>query len=232
MRRISVVIPARNEAAVIGATLAGLKSWRKHGHEVIVVDGGSTDATTAIAESQCDRVLRTSPGRALQMNSGAAVASGDLFLFLHADTRLPSTALAEVTMAADTGDDCWGRFDVRLDARATVYRVIETLMNWRSRLSGIATGDQAIFVTRELFERCGGYPSIALMEDVALSRILRREAAPICPRSRVTTSARRWQRDGVAATVVKMWWLRAAFALGASPNRLRAVYEARDVVEP
>ncbi len=232
MSSISIVIPARNEAPNIAATLVPLQVWREHGHEIIVVDGDSVDTTAALAEPLCDRLVRAAPGRATQMNAGAAAASGDLIVFLHADCVLPSDAEAKLSALACRDRDHWGRFDVRLDARAPVYRLIETSMNWRSRLTGIATGDQAIFVSRMLFESSGGYPYIALMEDIALSARLRRYMRPICLTTCVKTSARRWQRHGVVVTVLKMWCLRAAFFCGVSPDRLHAIYELRDTVEP
>ena len=228
MYRTSIVIPVRNEAEVIASTLHALKAWRAAGHEIVVVDGGSTDQTPTIAAPLCDRMVRTIPGRATQMNAGAAAAGGDLLVFLHADTRLPRNSQAELGRIAGGDRECWGRFDVRLDAHPTIYRVIETLMNWRSRWSGIATGDQTIFVARTLFERCGGYPPIALMEDIALCLTLRSEMAPICLKSKVVTSARRWQNNGVVTTVIQMWWLRVAFFFGVSAERLRAAYERSD----
>jgi rSAM/selenodomain-associated transferase 2 len=229
---ISIVVPARNEASNISATLAPLQAWRQRGHEVVVVDGGSVDATASLARPLCDRLLRTAPGRATQMNAGAAAASGSLLVFLHADSVLPLDAEAKLSLLSRGDNDYWGRFDVRLDAPAAIYRLIETSMNWRSRLTGIATGDQAIFVSRSLFEKVDGYPRIALMEDVALSATLRRRRRPICLTMCVKTSARRWQRDGVATTVLKMWCLRTAFSLGVSPTRLRAIYDRREALEP
>lgn len=223
--RISVVIPVRDEASIIAESLGRLATWRERGHEVIMVDGHSSDASVALARPLCDRIVETAPGRARQMNAGAAAAAGDVLLFLHIDTLLPSAAIAELEALACDEPACWGRFDVRLDAPARIYRLIETLMNWRSRWSGIATGDQAMFVSRALFDRCGAFPVIALMEDIAFSANLRRVARPRCLRSRVTTSARRWQRDGVVSTILKMWCLRAAFFCGISPEKLRALYE-------
>ena len=230
MRRtsISIVIPVHNEADLIAASLNELHAWRARGHEVIVVDGNSMDATTTIATPLCDQVIRSPKGRAIQMNAGAAAARGDVLIFLHVDTTLPENAEAELRAAARDRDEFWGRFDIRLDARPVIYRIIEFLMNWRSRRSGIATGDQAIFVSRLLFERSRGFPPIALMEDIALCANLRREVPPECLRSQVKTSARRWQRDGVAKTITKMWWLRAAFFFGVSPERLRASYDRLD----
>jgi len=215
-QRLSVVIPALNEARAIGATLAALAPLRARGHEVIVVDGGSSDGTAELAAGWCDRVLTAPRGRALQMNAGARAASGDVLLFLHADTRLPPRA-DELVL------DCpaWGRFDVRIEGRHRLLKVVAWAMNLRSRLTGIATGDQAIFVRRELFP---GFPEIALMEDLALCRILKRIDAPCCLRERVVTSGRRWEARGVLRTIVLMWRLRLLYFLGASPEALARKY--------
>lgn len=212
---LSVVVPVLNEAAGIRAALEALAPLRSHGHEVIVVDGGSSDRTLELAEGLCDRVLRSPRGRALQMNAGARVANGDVLLFLHADTRLPiDFRIPESSV--------WGRFDVRIDGRHPLLKVVGWAMNLRSRLSGIATGDQAIFVRRDAFP---GFPEIALMEDVALSRLLKRRAAPACLRARVATSGRRWESRGVLRTIFLMWRLRLLYFLGVSPERLARRYE-------
>lgn len=212
---LSVVVPVLNEAAGIRAALEALAPLRSRGHEVIVVDGGSSDRTLELAEGLCDRVLRSPRGRALQMNAGARVANGDVLLFLHADTRLPiDFRIPESSV--------WGRFDVRIDGRHPLLKVVGWAMNLRSRLSGIATGDQAIFVRRDAFP---GFPEIALMEDVALSRLLKRRAAPACLRARVATSGRRWESRGVLRTIFLMWRLRLLYFLGVSPERLARRYE-------
>ena len=215
-QRLSVVVPALNEARAIGATLQALAPLRARGHEVIVVDGGSSDGTAALAAGWCDRVLTAPRGRALQMNAGARAASGDVLLFLHADTRLPPRA-DELVL------DCpaWGRFDVRIEGRHRLLKVVAWAMNLRSRLTGIATGDQAIFVRRELFP---GFPEIALMEDIALCRVLKRIDSPSCLRERVVTSGRRWESRGVLRTIVLMWRLRLLYFLGASPEALARKY--------
>ena len=192
---------------------------------MIVADGGSRDGTRRIARPLCDRILDAPRGRARQMNAGAAAASGRLLLFLHADTWLPAgwERMVGSALAKDTGRE-WGRFDVRLDGAHPMLRVVERAMNLRSRLSGIATGDQAIFLTRDVFRAVGGFPDIALMEDVALSRALRARSRPVCLRARVVTSSRRWERNGVARTIVLMWRLRLGYALGADPDRLARLY--------
>ena len=221
MTRLSIVMPVLNEAAGIAAALAALAPLRARGAEVIVVDGGSRDGTPDLARPLADRVLTAPRGRALQMNAGATAATGDAVLFLHADTRLPDDADALV-FAALKNMHVWGRFDVRFADGA--LPLVAASMNVRSRLSGIATGDQALFMTRNAFSRAGGFPEIALMEDVALSACLKHLSRPACLRARVTTSPRRWRRHGTLRTVLTMWRLRLAFYFGADPNRLARAY--------
>jgi rSAM/selenodomain-associated transferase 2 len=221
--RLSVVIPCLDEAAGVVATLEALRPLRERGHEVIVVDAGD-DGTEALARPHADQVLRAPRGRAVQMNRGAEAATGDVLLFLHADTRLPVSADQAIAEGLASTGRAWGRFDVRLSGRRPSLRVIETLMSWRSRLTGIATGDQGIFVTRERFRTVGGYREIPLMEDIVLSRDLKRLGPPVCLRERVTTSSRRWERNGVVRTVVLMWWLRLRFFLRADAADLARRY--------
>lgn len=221
--RISVVVPVLNEANRLGLFLEHLQPFRRRGAEVLVCDGGSTDATPQIARSGADRVLGSAKGRAVQMNSGARDASGDVLLFLHADTFLPPDALEAVERGLRSGRG-WGRFDVRLSGQGTLFRLIEALMNLRSRASGIATGDQAIFVSRDLFWSWGGFPEIPLMEDIEMSWRLKGHGPPACLRSRVIVSSRRWEERGVLRTVLLMWFLRAAYALGVDPARLGRWY--------
>jgi rSAM/selenodomain-associated transferase 2 len=195
---------------------------RARGHEVIVVDGGSGDATARLAASLCDQLVNGERGRAIQMNAGARAASGDALLFLHADTRLPANADEVVLTALERC--AWGRFDVRIEGRQPLLGIVAGAMNLRSRLSGIATGDQAIFVRRSAFE---GFPELPLMEDVAFSSAMKRRGRPACLRERVTTSARRWERDGVLRTIFLMWRLRLLFAFGVPPERLARDYADR-----
>jgi rSAM/selenodomain-associated transferase 2 len=204
--------------------LARLQPWREARCELVVVDGGSVDQSAALAQDLCDRVVKSSSGRARQMNAGARESLAPLLLFLHADTVLPSAALNTLRELSESRPRCWGRFDVRLDGAAPLLRVVEWLMNFRSRLTGIATGDQAIFVSRALFDEVGTYPDLELMEDIALSARLRRRVWPECLRLRVETSARRWEQNGIVATILTMWGLRLAYALGVSPRRLAAWY--------
>ncbi len=223
---VAVILPVRNEAAILETSLAELLAQHDP-LEVIVVDGGSNDATRAIAGGFSSRypvrVLDTPAGRATQMNAGASAAHADILLFLHADTRLPPRALERVREAVGRGH-IWGRFDVHLDEGRFAYRVIEWFMNRRSALTGIATGDQAIFVRRDVFESFGGYAPIALMEDIELSRRLKRRGRPARIASPVSTSVRRWECHGVVRTVLRMWWLRFLFWLGVSPSRLARWY--------
>jgi rSAM/selenodomain-associated transferase 2 len=190
-----------------------------------VVDGGSRDGTIALCQPFADRVICADRGRSRQMNAGAKVANGDILLFLHADTFLPENAAQSITNGLKRQGRKWGRFDVRLSGDHYFLRIIERLMNLRSRFTGIATGDQAIFVLRELFEAMGGFPDIDLMEDIALSRILRRYRRPLCLRQWVVTSSRRWEKRGVLRTTFQMWCLRLAYTLGADPNHLARLYE-------
>ena len=224
MPALSIIVPALDEAPRIASTLAALAPLRRRRAEVLVVDGGSRDATREIAAPLCDRVLEAPRGRAAQMNAGARESRGAILLFLHADTRLPEDAFDAIERALADGRPAWGRFDVRIEGRSPLLAVVASMMNLRSRLTGIATGDQAMFVRREAFERAGGFPAIALMEDIALSKSLKRISRPACLRARATTSGRRWERDGVLATIALMWRLRLAYALGADPQRLAHRY--------
>ena len=226
MAQISIIIPALNEAAGIGATLGALQPLRSREHDVIVVDGGSEDGTPELARPLADRVIAAPRGRASQMNAGAAEARGDVVLFLHADTLLPADADRMVLEGLATTRCLWGRFDVRIAGRHPLLPVVAWLMNFRSRMTGVVTGDQAIFAWREAFLRAGGFPPLPLMEDVALARALGGLSQPLCLAERVTTSGRRWESRGVLRTIALMWWLRLRYLLGASPDRLAQRYDA------
>ena len=216
-------MPSLNEAEGIGAALEALHPLRERGHEVIVADGGSTDGTARLAAPGADRVLAAARGRARQMNAGAEVASGRVIVFLHADTTLPPE-VDRVLFEALGPRPGWGSFAVRLSGPHPAFRVIERMISVRSRLSGIATGDQAIFVARDLFLATGGFADIPLLEDVELCRRLRRIARPVRPRPPVVTSSRRWEAGGIARTTALMWWIRGAYALGVEPARLARHY--------
>lgn len=229
---LSIVMPVLNEATGIQTTLAALADLRQRGAEVIVVDGGSSDATVALAQPLADQVLSAPRGRARQMNTGAQQARADVLLFLHADTQLPPQADAvllrvldgEGAAAADGRLPCWGRFDVRISGRPPMLHVVAALMNLRSRITGVATGDQAVFVRRSAFEAVQGFPDQPLMEDIELSRRLRRLGPPVCLRQRVSTSGRRWEQRGVWRTIWLMWCLRWRYWRGESPAVLAQAY--------
>jgi len=229
--RLSVVVPVLDEAAGIAATLGRLAPLRAAGHEVVVVDGGSRDATAALAAPLADRVFAAPRGRASQMNAGAAVATGEVLLFLHADTRLPDRADRVVLDGLAASGRAWGRFDVRIDGAHPLLRLVGALMNRRSRWTGIATGDQAMFVRRDAFDAVGGFPPLALMEDVALSARLKRVSPPLCIAEPAITSGRRWESCGVVRTILLMWWLRLRYFFGASPERLARTYHRSAPVE-
>ena len=221
--KISVVVPVLNEEINLSRIASRLRSVREQGHEVIIVDGDSSDNTLTIAYEISDTVIISKKGRSLQMNSGASVASGDVVLFLHADTFLPENA-AQIVADAFVGENFWGRFDVRLSNQKYVYRLIEQMMNIRSSLTSIVTGDQAIFVEKSLFDRIGGFPEIALMEDIEISSQLKKISKPVRLKHKVVTSSRRWEANGVVATVLLMWKLRLYYFLGVSPEKLSQMY--------
>lgn len=223
--RLSIIIPVLNEAAGIEPLLLRLAPLRARGAQLVVVDGGSSDATVALAGPHADRIIAAPRGRASQMHAGALAAAGDALLFLHADTLLPRDAdeLIETALRSHA----WGRFDVTLDGAHPMFRVIAAMMNCRSRLTAIATGDQALFMRRAFYLQAGGFPQLALMEDIAFCSRARRLARPACLRQRVLTSARRWEQHGIWRTILLMWRLRLAYFLGADPERLARQYGYR-----
>ncbi len=222
--RLSIIIPTLDEGSTLTDALAALAPLRAAGHEVIVVDGGSIDTSHEVAAHLADRLLVAPRGRAVQMNAGAREVRGDVLLFLHADSRLPGNAADAIAEALRNGAR-WGRFDVVIRGHPRILKLVAAMMNLRSRLTGIATGDQGIFVTRTLFDRVGGYAAIPLMEDVQLSRTLKRAGGrPACLAARIETSGRRWEARGPWRTIVMMWRLRLAYALGADPTALARHY--------
>jgi rSAM/selenodomain-associated transferase 2 len=225
--KFSIIIPVLNEAMLIAETLSALQPFRFAGNELIVVDGGSTDATIALSRPFSDQIITGLRGRSRQMNAGAYTAKGDILIFLHADTFLPKGADQAILAGMRSQRKNWGRFDIRLSGRHPLLRTIELLMNWRSRLSGIATGDQAIFVRRELFKAVGGFPDIDLMEDIALSKLLKRYGAPLCLWQKAFTSSRRWEKNGILRTIFLMWGLRLAYFGGVNPAVLARWYRSQ-----
>ena len=222
--RLSIIIPALNEADNILATLAPLQAMRARGVEVILVDGGSVDATKTMAIRLVDGVIDSARGRAAQMNAGARAAHGDSLLFLHADSRLPIDADFLIKDALSRSHIAWGRFDVTIEGKHIILPIIAAFMNARSRVSGIATGDQGIFTTRAAFEACGGFPDQPLMEDIEFSSQMKKLAPPICLADKIITSGRRWEKHGVWRTILLMWWLRLRYWLGASPAEIHRAY--------
>lgn len=223
---LCIVVPVLDEAPGLAARLLELQQFRRRGAHLVVVDGGSQDDSLAIARAHADLAFVAPRGRAAQMNAGAAACPADRLLFVHADTRLPDDADALVARAVD-GPSAWGRFDVRIDSRRAALRLVGRAINLRSRFTGIATGDQCMFVRHDLFRAVRGFPDIPLMEDIGMSRRLLRHGRPACLRERVVTSARRWERDGVWRTVLLMWRLRASYFFGADPAQLALRYGYR-----
>lgn len=220
---ISIIIPTLNEEGVLEKTLQSLEVIQRQGAEVIIVDGGSVDATLDIAKQFAVQVIQADTGRAKQLNKGAELASGDMLLFLHADTIVPSNT-HELVRGACVEGDVWGRFNVILDSPKPIFRLIETMMNWRSCITSIVTGDQAMFVSKGLFERVGGFPEISLMEDIAVSKKLKSVLPPICFKQPVITSSRRWLEHGILNTVFLMWRLRWGYFMNIDPDVLAKKY--------
>jgi len=220
--RISVVIPVLDEEKTIAATLGTLPSLKSD--DLLIVDGGSTDDTTTICERLGVRVISCERSRARQMNAGAHRVNGDVLLFLHADTRLPPSAFDDIRAALKDPRCVGGRFDIELAGDQWLLKIIGKMISLRSRLTKVATGDQALFIRRVVFDAIGGYPDVPLMEDLALSRAMKRLGKIACLKSRVITSGRRWEAEGVWRTIFKMWMLKSLYLLGVSPVRLKRYY--------
>lgn len=219
---ISIIVPVLNEEKKLPDFLNHLQIFREQGHELIIVDGGSNDNSLMLAQASADNVIVSQKGRAIQMNSGALIAKGEVLLFLHSDTFLPETALNAIANIIQS--PFWGRFNVRLSSNKFIFRIIESFINIRSRLTSINTGDQAIFIELQLFNAVGGFPEIVLMEDIAISKKLKNIVSPTCLKQKVITSSRRWESRGVVATVLLMWKLRLYYYFGVSPDRLNQLY--------
>ena len=221
---LSLVVPVVNEAGNLPGLLDPLQPFRGSGLEVIVVDGGSDDQSTSCAAALADQLLQSPPGRALQMNAGADAARGTVLWFVHADVRLSATTIEELLRLQADDSSGWGFFPVRLVGRHWLLPLIARSMNWRSALTSVATGDQGIFVERQLFREIGGYPPIPLMEDIALSKSLRRHRRPRRPQPKLAVSGRRWDRNGAWRTIFLMWLLRFFYVVGVSPQQLHRLY--------
>ncbi len=222
--KLSIVIPVLNEVENINGLLYSLQLFRQRGHELIVVDGGSADETVEVASPLADKTIQTVAGRSSQMNAGANAATGDILWFLHADCRVPDNSDELIINALTEGAYSWGRFDVQLSGNKMSLRIVEKMMNLRSRFTGIATGDQGIFINRPLFEKVGGFPDQLLMEDVEISKKLKAYESPVALRDKLITSSRRWEQNGIAKTILLMWMLRAAYFFGVPADRLAVHY--------
>ena len=227
MPKVSIVLPLLDEEALLPRAIERLQAMRSRGCELIAVDGGSRDRTMDITRPMVDLLLEAPRGRARQMNVGARRARGEVLWFLHADVLVPPEGDLVVATAVEEGH-FWGRFDVALSGSEHAFRIVEWMMNKRSCLSGICTGDQGIFVSAEVFARVGGYPEIDLMEDIALSRLLKTRQLPACLLQRIVVSSRRWERDGIWRTVLSMWRIRACYWLGQKPDALARIYYGRE----
>ena len=221
--KFSIIIPTLNEEKTIEDCLSALQPLRDD-CEIIIVDGDSTDNTRIVAAPLADKVIISVKSRAKQMNNGARQATGDVLIFLHADTCLPENALLLIQQEISSARP-WGRFDIQLSGKHVMLKVIARMMNWRSRLTGIATGDQVIFVTRLAFEKAGQYPEINLMEDIALCTTLKKISPPICLKAKVISSGRRWELNGIYKTILLMWSLRLRYFFGADPQTLAFLYK-------
>ena len=223
--KCSIIIPVFNDTDALSALLDQLQPARQQGHEIIVVDGASDDDPQAVCQGRAEHFLTSLPGRSIQMNTGADVADGDVLWFLHADSQLNVIACIQQILSAIASGKVWGRFDIRLSGSDWRLRVVEKLMNWRSAFTGIATGDQGIFISRHVFRQHDGYADIPLMEDIELSRRSRKLSFPARCTEPITTSSRRWERNGIIRTILLMWYLRLAYALGVNPVQLKKLYK-------
>ena len=219
---VSIIIPVLNEEKSIKALLQQLQIYREQGHEVIVVDGGSHDKTVSISKPLVDKLLSSKPGRALQMNLGANQSNNEVLWFLHADTLIPNSAIEQIQNDLCKKD--WGRFDIKLSGSNFLFRIIEVLINLRSCFFAIATGDQGIFVRRKIFDSIDGYKNIPLMEDVELSKNLKKLSRPVCIHKELITSSRRWEKKGILKTVFLMWRIRFLYWLGVPSSTLARLY--------
>ncbi len=227
MASFAIIVPVFDEADGVVAALAALAPFRDRGAEIVVVDGGSRDGTVELARPLSNQVMAAPRGRAVQMNTGVAATDAELLLFLHADCALPPYADDVIRDGLGDGPWQWGRFDVRIEGRNPLLRVVSAMMNWRSQLTGIATGDQAMFMTRRAFAEVGGFPNMPLMEDIAMSKRLKRISRPLCIAANVVASGRRWEARGVVRTVLLMWSLRLRYFFGTDPQKLARIYGYR-----
>jgi rSAM/selenodomain-associated transferase 2 len=221
---VSIIIPVLNEGQYLKCLLESIQCWRHEGHEIILVDGGSDNKNNVSLEFLVDKKLKAPPGRALQMNEGSRHAQHEILFFLHADSNLAGNSISAIIQGLQKSKNVWGRFNIKLSGSHWMLRIIEKMMNIRSRVTGIATGDQGIFVYRKVFNQINGYANIELMEDIEISKRLKKISQPVCLTSQITTSSRKWEQKGIVKTMVLMWFLRLAFFIGVSPRRLSSIY--------
>lgn len=224
MKSLSIIIPVLNEQENIRGLLKLLQSARNRGAELVVVDGSSTDLSCEVAEPLCDHLVHSERGRAKQMNAGAARASGKLLWFLHADSIPSDAALDRLRKICDSGENVWGRFDISMSGSHFLLKMVAFMMNIRSSVTGIATGDQGIFIHRNLFEEVNGFPDLLLMEDISICRELKKIMMPLCCREKLVTSSRKWEEKGILRTIMLMWWIRFSYAMGSDPKKLYQQY--------
>ena len=225
MSYVSIIIPALNEESAIETLLQQLQTYRKQGNEIIVVDGGSTDSTISISNILADKIIQSKSGRALQMNNGSAEASFDILWFLHADSKIPDDSIEKIQFNLNEKNKDWGRFNIKLSGKNILFRLIERMINIRSCVTSIATGDQGIFVKRKSFDDVNGFSELPLMEDIDLSQKLKRLSRSVCIKETLTTSSRRWEQNGILSTVFLMWRLRFLYWLGVSADKLASQYK-------
>lgn len=225
--RGAIVIPVLNEAEQLRILLPQLQHLKAE-WLLVVVDGGSRDETATIANKHAHYCLSSTKGRAPQQNAGARhlrplLDASALLVFLHADTRLPEH-FSQAMHSFQESSSGWGRFDLRLSGSQPCFRVIERLINWRSRLTGIATGDQALFFKLDFFFHLQGFPQQPLMEDIEICLRAKKQSRPFYSSAKVTTSSRKWEREGILRTIVLMWCCRAAYFFGVSAERIHDWY--------
>lgn len=218
---ISVVIPILNEARILEKTLDQLQS-ELGDHELIIVDGGSTDSSVRIAEKY-GKVVLSACGRAKQLNTGAAAATGDILIFLHADIWLEPGAFAAVATALASGY-VGGGFRQKIDGKRVLYRLIEIAGNIRGRYLNVFYGDSGIFLARTDFEKIGGFPDVPILEEMEFSKRLRQLGKPTLLTPCIHISARRWEASGIVRTTLNNWLITALYFLGASPEKLARLY--------
>ena len=224
MQSFSIIVPVLNEEVFLTRYLNVFRRFLNDGHEIIIIDGGSSDNSARLTQELGCKVLISKPSRGLQQHVGALQSENEILLFLHADTNLPNDAFSLIHQALKSSNKSWGRFDVSFSNSSLIYKIIAWMMNKRSCLTGIVTGDHIIFTTRSSYFKSGGFADIPIMEDIDISKRLKLISKPICLKHKVVTSSRKWEQQGVSKTIIKMWCLRTLFFFGVSSKRLARLY--------